>query len=75
MTERHFPTEDEQRARVRAAALAQEADLLARVGDPGVAALLKDVQDTLDRVGRTPSYTEEIALRRLRQGGRHDPGV
>ena len=60
---RPFLTEDEQRARVRRAALALERDLVAREGEPGVAEQLVDVQKTLDRVGRVAAYSEIVATK------------
>ena len=69
---RQFLTEDEQRARVRTAALKLEADLVAREGESGVAEQLVDVQKTLDRVGRVAAYSEIVATeqaeRRRRRG-------
>ena len=58
-----FLTEDEQRARVRVAALALEADLVAREDEDGVEEQLADVRKVLDRVGREPSYTEIVEVK------------
>ena len=63
MTKKRVLIEEEQRARVRAAALKLEAVLLSREGEEGVAEQLTDVRTTLVRVGRNAPLTETLTIR------------
>ncbi len=57
-------TEDEQRARVRIAALTLEEDLITRIeaGDTDLGEEIESVQRVLKRVGREPTYTESVSI-------------
>lgn len=64
--ERRPLIEEEQRARIRRAALEHEQRLLARhkLGDTSVEPALAEVRVTLDRVGREQGYVERVAIER-----------
>jgi hypothetical protein len=54
--------EEEQRARVRAAALKKEAELELRESEPGVGTELLEIRNVLSRVGRKSTYGEELMI-------------
>jgi len=58
------PSEEQQRARIRAAALKIEAELVQRInaGEPNLCEQVEEVQLTLQRVGREPSYSETLIM-------------